>query len=174
LISFLDSIVNNMTDDTGRRLLRLLKKGKMDGEKSGGAALDLHIHDTDFVNYLFGKPRNVTSSGVGKFSKNGGVDHITTIYDYGKGITVVSEGTWSLEPTASFNMSFRIIFEKATLTYSAAEKPTLKLYPYKGKITTPKIKQGDGFVQEIKHFISCINGKKSSSEGEKAEYCQNT
>ena len=28
-----------------------------DGKMSGGAILDLHIHDTDFVNFLFGKPR---------------------------------------------------------------------------------------------------------------------
>jgi len=31
---------------------------------SGGMPLDLHIHDTDFVQYAFGMPRAVQSSGV--------------------------------------------------------------------------------------------------------------
>ncbi len=30
-----------------------------DGEQNGGAILDLHIHDTDFIHHLFGKPRSV-------------------------------------------------------------------------------------------------------------------
>ena len=30
----------------------------------GGALLDLHIHDTDFVNFLFGRPEAVCSTGV--------------------------------------------------------------------------------------------------------------
>ena len=35
-----------------------------DGNRSGGSALDLHIHDTDFVHHLLGKPDAVTSSGT--------------------------------------------------------------------------------------------------------------
>jgi predicted dehydrogenase len=35
----------------------------LNDERSGGVALDLHIHDTDFVQYLFGKPRAVCSFG---------------------------------------------------------------------------------------------------------------
>ena len=31
---------------------------------SGGALLDLHIHDTDFVQFLFGRPKSVFSTGV--------------------------------------------------------------------------------------------------------------
>ncbi len=34
------------------------------GTHAGGALLDLHIHDTDFVNFLFGRPASVFSSGV--------------------------------------------------------------------------------------------------------------
>ena len=30
-----------------------------DPSKTGGAIVDLHIHDTDFVHYLFGKPSAV-------------------------------------------------------------------------------------------------------------------
>ena len=34
------------------------------GTHTGGALFDLHIHDTDFVNFLFGRPRSVFSTGV--------------------------------------------------------------------------------------------------------------
>ncbi len=34
------------------------------GNDPGGALFDLHIHDTDFVNHLFGRPASVFSSGV--------------------------------------------------------------------------------------------------------------
>src|SRR5689334_6617744 len=35
-----------------------------DLKRTGGPAIDLHIHDTDFVNFLFGKPCAVSSTGV--------------------------------------------------------------------------------------------------------------
>ena len=40
----------------------------LDGAKSGGALLDLHIHDTDFVQFLFGVPSRVSSAGISHFS----------------------------------------------------------------------------------------------------------
>jgi len=46
------------------------------GEQSGGALLDLHIHDTDFVQFLFGRPRGVFSTGLTRFS--GAIDHVVT------------------------------------------------------------------------------------------------
>ena len=36
----------------------------LDGKRSGGAMLDLHIHDTDYVQYVFGMPKAVFSQGV--------------------------------------------------------------------------------------------------------------
>jgi len=32
----------------------------LDSERSGGALLDLHIHDTDFLLYLLGKPQKAS------------------------------------------------------------------------------------------------------------------
>ena len=34
----------------------------LDGKRSGGAMLDLHIHDADYVHYVFGMPKEVFSS----------------------------------------------------------------------------------------------------------------
>src|SRR5262245_6018335 len=46
------------------------------GAESGGALFDLHVHDTDFVQYCFGRPRSVYSTGYEKFS--GAIDHVVT------------------------------------------------------------------------------------------------
>src|ERR1017187_9093352 len=37
------------------------RKSYLDGKHSGGALLDLHIHDVDFVQWLFGRPLSVFS-----------------------------------------------------------------------------------------------------------------
>lgn len=50
------------------------------GTDMGGALFDLHIHDTDFVNFLFGCPASVFSSGV--TSATGSIDHVVTQYIY--------------------------------------------------------------------------------------------
>ncbi len=50
------------------------------GVDLGGALFDLHIHDTDFVNFLFGRPAAVFSSGV--TNSAGTIDHVVTQYIY--------------------------------------------------------------------------------------------
>ncbi|MEI8197358.1 MAG: Gfo/Idh/MocA family oxidoreductase, partial [Phycisphaerae bacterium] len=50
-----------------------------DAQNSGGAALDLHVHDTDFIHWCFGLPQAVRSVGYSRDTK--GIDHISTQYD---------------------------------------------------------------------------------------------
>ena len=87
----------------------------LDEERSGGMALDLHIHDTDFVQYLFGIP-NAVSSFAAKDAK-GGLIHIVTQYLYDDDKVITAEGGWAMTPTFGFEMSFNIVMEKATLVY---------------------------------------------------------
>jgi len=49
-------------------------------EECGGALLDLHVHDTDFINYCFGMPSAVFSQGYN--GPSGGIDHVATHYIY--------------------------------------------------------------------------------------------
>ena len=61
------------------------------GVHSGGALFDLHIHDTDFVNYLFGRPQGVSSTGV--IGEGGMINHVLTQYHYPGGPAVSAEGS---------------------------------------------------------------------------------
>lgn len=127
------------------------------GELSGGASLDMHIHDSDFVRYLFGMPEAVASVAANGVS--GDFDHISTNFYY-PGLHVTAEGGWMMAPGFGFEMSFYIVMEKATLLFDSTRTPVFKICMSNGEVIVPELKKGDGYSIEINHFISSIKGEK--------------
>lgn len=122
-----------------------------DPKKSGGAVIDLHIHDADYVLHLLGKPKAVDSRGVP--ARAGTFDYITTQYDFGRnGPAVTSEGGWIAAQGLPFEQSFEAYFEKGTILYNSSDRP-LTLLDHKGGKVEPKLSTEDGFVAEIKAVI---------------------
>lgn len=80
-----------------------------DERRAGGAALDLHIHDTDFAAYLMGRaPDETTTFG----NRNAtGVSHASTLMRFGETV-VHTEGSWNLPAKTPFKMAFRATFER--------------------------------------------------------------
>jgi predicted dehydrogenase len=99
---------------------------------SGGMALDLHIHDTDFVQYLLGMPDAVCSFGVK--SPDGGLKHIFTQYLYDDEKMVAAEGSWAMSPTFGF-------------------------CPVEGREYTPEVQAGDGWLLQTVHFAKALSGQ---------------
>lgn len=128
-----------------------------DEARSGGVALDLHIHDTDYVQYLFGMPKSVSSHG-GKGPK-GQLIHIVTEYDYGDDKVVVAEGGWAMAPSFGFEMSFNLILEKASIIFDITRNPVFRVCPREGEVFTPEVPAGDGYSLEIAHFVKTIRGE---------------
>jgi len=129
----------------------------LDGKRSGGAMLDLHIHDTDYVQYVFGMPKEVFSRGV--IGPSGEFDHTVTQYFYGNDCVITAEGGWIMAPGFGFEMSFKIMLEKVTLVYSSAQEPTFRIFPIDGETIIPEIPTGDGYSFEIQHFVDTLSGK---------------
>ncbi|MBT3716544.1 MAG: Gfo/Idh/MocA family oxidoreductase [Deltaproteobacteria bacterium] len=129
----------------------------LDGKRSGGAMLDLHIHDTDYVQYVFGMPKEVFSRGV--IGPSGEYDHTVTQYLYGNDSVITAEGGWIMAPGFGFEMSFKIMLEKVTLVYSSAQEPTFRIFPIDGETIIPEIPTGDGYSFEIQHFVDTLSGK---------------
>ena len=129
----------------------------LDGKRSGGAMLDLHIHDADYVHYVFGMPKEVFSRGV--MGPSGEFDHTVTQYLYGSDCVITAEGGWIMAPGFGFEMSFKIMLEKATLVYSSAQEPTFRIFPIDGETIIPEIPSGDGYSFEIQHFVDILSGK---------------
>ncbi len=128
-----------------------------DESKSGGMALDLHIHDTDMVNFLFGMPKAVTSSAA--YDENGAMQYISTLYDVG-GPAVTAEGSWCMTPTMGFEASYVVTFEKAVVILDAKREKPLCVYPAKGEAFVPALQEGEGYEYEIKWFLDSLKGKK--------------
>jgi len=133
----------------------------LDGKRSGGAMLDLHIHDTDYVQYVFGMPKEVFSRGV--IGPSGEFDHTVTQYFYGNDCVITAEGGWIMAPGFGFEMSFKIMLEKVTLVYSSAQEPTFRIFPIDGEAIIPEIPTGDGYSFEIQHFVDTLSGESVQS-----------
>ncbi|MDX1952592.1 MAG: Gfo/Idh/MocA family oxidoreductase [Verrucomicrobiota bacterium] len=135
-----------------------------DGARSGGALFDLHVHDTDFIQFCLGRPKAVFSSGYTKFS--GAIDHVVTQYDYGEGLTVWAEGSWALAKGFGFSMSYTANFEHATLDFDLARNPkSLRIFHPRQEpgFIEPDLPGTDGYIEELRHFTAqAATGKASA------------
>ena len=124
-----------------------------DGSLSGGAILDLHIHDVDFVYHLFGKPKGVFSRGYAK--DTGEIDHVLTEFLYDRPALVAAEGAWGLAPGYGFRMGFTVNFERATADFEFGREKPLVLYA-DGKSIQVEHPTHDGYTGELSYFLNCV------------------
>ncbi len=129
----------------------------MKDTSSGGAIFDLHIHDSDFVQYVFGMPKAVYTRCAN--GPSGDYDHVVTQYIYDDNCIITAEGGWIMTPSFGFEMSFNIILAKATIVFDCTREPSFKLCPAEGDAFTPKVEPGDGWSREIAHFVKAVGGQ---------------
>jgi predicted dehydrogenase len=126
----------------------------LDFEKSGGAALDLHVHDADMVNWLFGLPPAVSSAATHLVTK---FDSILTKYEYSDKI-VTAVGDWGMAASFGFRMGFSVRFEKAVVEMNPqgffvhTEQETFK----------PELPERDAYFEDIREFAVCITENRAS------------
>ena len=136
------------------------REAYFNGAASGGALLDLHIHDVDFVQFLFGRPQAVYSQGFSYYS--GAIDHVVTQYTVACGASVSAEGSWMMSDGFGFNMAYTVIFERATADYDLSRgADALKVFE-KGKgarVVPPEA--GDGYSGELGYLIDCIEHRRA-------------
>lgn len=133
----------------------------MDGQRSGGAILDMHIHDSDFVQYLFGLPEEVYCRAVK--GPSGAFDHAVSSYRYPDGKLVTAEGGWMMAPGFGFQMSFHLVLERATLVFDSTRSPAFRLCPQEGEAFSPATLVGDGYEHEIRHFANLLLGRPAAA-----------
>jgi predicted dehydrogenase len=127
----------------------------LDGSKSGGALLDLHIHDVDFIHHCFGRPMSVFSSGYAKVS--GAIDYVVTQYRFESGAAIHAEGGWNMSDGFGFNMAYTVNFENATLDYDMSRgDAALRLFESGKEAQTLNLGGDDGYVGEIRHLLEAI------------------
>jgi predicted dehydrogenase len=125
------------------------------GAESGGGLFDLHVHDTDFVQYCFGRPHSVFSTGYSKITD--AVDHVVTQYRVASGAIVHAEGSWAMAPGFGFNMSYTVNFERATADYDLSRgKDALRLAVEGQAAVVVPCEGEDCYVGELRHFLESI------------------
>jgi predicted dehydrogenase len=98
-----------------------------DASKTGGPAVDLHVHDTHFIGLVCGVPKGVYSTGV---VETGVVQHLTTSYDYGPNGPAITCSSGALTMSGRpFVHGYELYFERATLTYESGTCPLTRIRP---------------------------------------------
>lgn len=129
-----------------------------DASKTGGPAIDLHIHDTHFIGLVAGVPGKVFSSGL--VNPDGSVEYLTTSYLYGEKGPAISCSSGAVAMNGRpFVHGYEIYLEKATLVYESGTKP-LTVIPNEGKPKMPKLRGGDSelsaFTAELQAAVDGV------------------
>ena len=132
-----------------------------DASKTGGPAVDLHIHDTHFIRLIAGAPHKVFSSGIAADDKT--VIYLTTQYLYGSGPRAMALSCSSgalAKKGREFVHGYELYLEKATLLYESGTQP-LTVLTEDGKSKQPKLKGSTeataAFTAEIQAAVDGVN-----------------
>jgi predicted dehydrogenase len=139
--------------------------GIADADRSGGPAIDLHIHDTHYIGLVCGVPRAVQSRGV---VDGGAVVHLSTQYLYDDPQLTVSAISGALSQAGrSFAHGFEFYLEKATIAFDFAvlggeghvATPLSVILP-DGTVERPELGSGDpidAFAAELGVAVAAVN-----------------
>ena len=121
-----------------------------DTARSGGAIMDLHIHDVDMVRFLFGEPNFASAVSYDTVTR-WTVINSRFLYDDGK--IVVANASWDEANSTKFTMNYRVNFEKATVIL---QNGTIMVYPVDGEPYEAVPGHADRMAEEIRFLAMSI------------------
>lgn len=138
-----------------------------DPDLSGGAILDLSVHDYDALNWLLGVPRTVYARGWE--SKKGSWDYMMTLVDYGDSRAFI-EGSELQPRDYPFSMSLKVLCERGSVEFSfkaggvsvemGGGGTQLTVYE-PGKAYPLPAPGGDGYEGQSAYFVECIRNHRA-------------
>ncbi len=124
----------------------------LDEKLSGGCLLDMHIHDTDMIHYLFGKPSRVSALGRNVIP-GAGMDLVSSHYYYPDGKVINAQADWTLEGDFGFYMGYRVNFEGGNLLFDGS---TVKVNPNGAPGFVPELAADSGYYGELVYFLNAV------------------
>ncbi len=125
-----------------------------DSKLSGGAILDLHLHDVDWAQHAFGMPKAICAAGT--VGKTGAIDDVTALWQY-DGFVVSIRGSWMYQ---TFSMSFQAFFENGAMDMGIHPDPALRVKA-NGDKEFKKIElhvKENGYFRELRYFFDTVKG----------------
>ncbi len=142
-----------------------------DDSRSGGVLFDLHVHDVDFICWIFGTPASVRAEpavagddAVGGTRARAGesIRGVTSVYQFGAGGPgVVAKGVWT-DPETPFRMRYQALFEGGSVEFDSKQSPALTL-SHNGEIRQPLLPAIDGYDGEVRDMINALRRKRKPS-----------
>lgn len=140
---------------------------------TGGAVLDLHIHDLDALNWLFGAPRSVYARG--RRGAPGGWDHSLTLLDYGL-VQCFAEGSVLMPDGYPFTMTLWVLCERGSVEFSfraggtgvetgGASGTSLMVYETGAAPRPLSAPGGDGYQAQVAYFVECVRANRQPERG---------
>jgi predicted dehydrogenase len=120
-----------------------------DDDATGGALVDMHLHDADFLRFACGEPRSVFAGGS--------LQHVTALYRFaGAPAHAAAEGGWDHSGGFPFRMAYLAAFEEATVEYDLARDPVLTVQ--RGGAREPvALEPLSGYDGEVRHLLAAIS-----------------
>ncbi len=131
---------------------------------TGGAVVDMMIHDFDALNWLFGAPGAVTAFGH-RNPRSGGWDQTQVAVDYGAASALV-DGGMMMPESYPFSSSLQVLCERGAVEYHfraggrsvemGGGVNDLVLYPADGDPVRLEVEQRDPYAAEVAYFVDCL------------------
>jgi predicted dehydrogenase len=131
---------------------------------TGGAVIDMMIHDIDALNWVFGTPVSVTASGI-RNPRSNGWDQVQILIDYGSTSAIV-DGGMMMPESYPFTSTMQVLGSEGFMQYDfraggrsveeAGGTNELMLYPNEGDPKKIEVEQIDPYLAEIQYFVDCI------------------
>lgn len=132
-------------------------------ENSGGGLFDLHLHDVDYLCYLFGKVKQVYA--VGRKNSVGCWNHVATSLTFESGMEATAEGILEMPHGFPFTTELNVVGDKKAYCYHmgaganleniAAASRSTTVYG-EGKAEALAIEPYDAYQKELEDFIGHI------------------
>ena len=151
-------------------------------QRSGGVALDVAIHDIDFIRWCFNEEVARVYGKVGRFVRQDASadDHALIILRFQGGGIAHIEASWAVPQQYPFTYAFELSGTKGFVSFNNHETVPLTVmsrgktvqYPIETKEWIEDIPYQlpiDPYYREVKHFSECIiEGKAPLTGGEEA------
>lgn len=137
---------------------------------SGGAVLDMCIHDFDALNWLLGTPHSILARG--QQAKPGLWNQVQALVDFGA-VSGSVEGSQMMPKAYPFSAALRVVCENGVVEYTLRAGGTrvdapgirsLAVYTNERSFT-PEVPPGDAYERQIAYFVECVRTGRQPQQG---------